>query len=286
MKTVRLDTGTMRYQDQGEGVTLLFMHGALSNHQTWRKLIGPLSKSYRCIVPDLPLGAHSKAMPEDADLSPAGISKHLVALLEALALEQVVIVANDTGGAYAQIFAASHPDKVAGLVLSNCDCLDVFPPKTFSMLQKMINFPGYTFVMAQLFKIESFLTTPNVMGLLSNTLTGEQIRHLYVAPFINSAKVRRDFQKVVNTWSEKHTLAAADALKSYVNPVLILWGDEDNKLFPMTLGKRLAEVFQQVEFYPVNGAMTYVQEDQADEFIRRLEGYLVRHFNLAEKQVS
>ena len=284
MKTVRLDTGTMSYQDQGEGVTLLFMHGALSNHQTWRKLIGPLSKSYRCVVPDLPLGAHVNAMPEEADLSPAGISKHLVAFLEELALEQVVIIANDTGGAYAQIFAASHPDKVAGLVLSNCDCLDVFPPKTFSMLQKMINFPGYTFVMAQLFKIEPFLITPNVMGLLSNTLTGEQIKHLYVAPFINSPKVRRDFQKVVSTWSEKHTLAAADSLKSYVNPVLILWGDEDKKLFPMALGRRLADRFQQVEFYSVKGAMTYVQEDQADEFVRLLKAYLDINFKLEKKR--
>jgi pimeloyl-ACP methyl ester carboxylesterase len=107
-----------------------------------------------------------------------------------------------------------------------------------------------------------------------------------VAPFINSVKVRRDFQKVVNTWSEKHTLAAADSLKSYVNPVLILWGDEDNKLFPMTLGKRLAEVFQQVEFYPVNGAMTYVQEDQADEFVRLLKVYLDINFKLEKKRAS
>ncbi|EAQ67112.1 putative hydrolase [Marinomonas sp. MED121] len=282
MKTIDLDAMTLQYQDQGEGMALVFLHGALSNHQTWRKTVSSLSKSYRCILPDLPLGGHEFAMPKEADLTPEGISRLLLALLDELKLEQVVLVANDTGGAYAQIFAAHYPEKVAGLILSNCDCLDVFPPKQFSMLQKMINLPGYTFVMAQLFRVDAFLTTPNVMGLLSNALTGAQIKALYVKPFIENVGIRRDFQKVVNTWSIKYTLEAASLLVSYSGPVLIIWGEEDRKLFPISLGRRLAGIFNQVAFRTVEGAMTYVQEDQPEQFVNLVESYLVNHFPQGE----
>ena len=203
-----------------------------------------------------------------------GIIQLLLAFLDHLALEQVVLISNDTGGAYAQVFTAQHPERVAGLVLSNCDCLDVFPPKNFASLQKMINLPSYTFLMAQLFRIESFLVTPGVMGLLSNSLTGEEVKRLYVNAFIQQSGIRRDFQKVVNSWSVTHTLAAAERLASYPKPVAIIWGEEDKQLFPIELGKRLAAVFQRGEFHPVSGAMTYIQEDQAEVFVTLIQQYL------------
>jgi len=52
----------------------------------------------------------------------------LAEVLDALGLEKVDLVANDSGGAIAQIFAAHHPERLTSLVLTNCDVHDGWPP--------------------------------------------------------------------------------------------------------------------------------------------------------------
>ena len=52
-------------------------------------------------------------------------------LCEGLGLTQVDVVANDTGGAVAQVFAACHPGRIRTLTLTNCDVHDNFPPEPF-----------------------------------------------------------------------------------------------------------------------------------------------------------
>ena len=56
-----------------------------------------------------------------ADLSLNGLAGMLDELCERLALDQVDVVANDTGGAVAQVFAARHPERIRTLTLTNCD---------------------------------------------------------------------------------------------------------------------------------------------------------------------
>ncbi len=53
---------------------------------------------------DLPLGSHTLPMPEGADLTPVGLADLIADAFEALALEELTLVANDTGGALCHIF--------------------------------------------------------------------------------------------------------------------------------------------------------------------------------------
>jgi pimeloyl-ACP methyl ester carboxylesterase len=60
---------------------------------------------------------------------------HLVAdFLDALDLQQVILVGNDSGGAIAQVVAARHPQHLGGLVVASCDAFDNHPPKLFRPL--------------------------------------------------------------------------------------------------------------------------------------------------------
>ena len=52
-------------------------------------------------------------------------------LCERLGLAQVDLVANDTGGAVGQVFAARYPERIRTLTLTNCDVHDNFPPEAF-----------------------------------------------------------------------------------------------------------------------------------------------------------
>jgi pimeloyl-ACP methyl ester carboxylesterase len=54
-----------------------------------------------------------------------------VDLCQGLGLDRIDLVGNDTGGAVAQIVAASHPELLRSLVLTNCDTEGNFPPQAF-----------------------------------------------------------------------------------------------------------------------------------------------------------
>src|SRR5215211_4407897 len=100
----------------------------------WTTLEGrrrPARGSCRCIVPDWPMGSHRTALNPGADLSPPGIAGLIAAFMDALELDRVTLVGNDTGGAMSQIFTAAHPDRVERLILTNCDTLEHFPPFPF-----------------------------------------------------------------------------------------------------------------------------------------------------------
>ena len=129
MPEITLPQGTIHYRDTGEGPPVVFLHGLLVDGEVWRKVTPLLQGAARSIVPDLPLGSHRLAMKADADLSPAGVARLVGDLLAALDLEDVTLVGNDSGGAISQLVALDHGERVGRLVLTNCDCFDVFPPK-------------------------------------------------------------------------------------------------------------------------------------------------------------
>lgn len=274
MKEIYLESGVIRYKDQGTGQTIVFLHGALSNGNTWRKVIPILSKQFRCIVPDLPLGGHALALDAKADLTPTGIALIFKQFLDRLGLNDIVLVGNDTGGAYAQVFTMLYPEKVSRLTLSNTDAFEVFPPKQFSLLKVGVNIPGVTFFMSQLFKIKPLLKTPLVLGLLSHTLSKEELYDLYIRNFVQHKGVRADFAKVVKGWSSHYTIQAAEKLSFFNKPVLIIWGADDKKLFPIELGRRVCAIFPNAKFELVENSLTYVQEDQPEEFSRKLIAFI------------
>lgn len=274
MKEVTINEGRIRYRDEGRGPVLVFLHGALINASTWRLVTASLSNNYRCIAPDLPLGGHGLPLDAGADLSPPGIAAIIDQLLNALSLSEVTLIGNDTGGAYAQVYAAAHPQRVARLVLSNCDSLDVFPPKHFASLQASVRIPGYLAVAGLLFRIKPLLKSSLVLGLLSHRLGGDDIFRLYMHNFVSSNGVRRDFRKVVLGWSPAHTQSAARALAHFDKPVLLIWGADDQVLFPLALGERLAAIFPKAELAVVGDSLTYVQEDQPEAFVGHLLRFL------------
>ena len=121
------DQGRIAYIDKGNGPAALFLHGFPLNSFQWRGVIPQLSKSRRCIAPDfLALGYTEVA--DGQSVAPQAQLKMLVQLLDKLSISSIDIVANDSGGAIAQLFVAHHPERVRSLLLTNCDTEPDSPP--------------------------------------------------------------------------------------------------------------------------------------------------------------
>ena len=94
---------------------VVFVHGFLVDGRLWDGVAERLAADgVRCYLPDLPLGSHrDRRSTPDADRSPRGIARLIIEFLEALDLDDVTLVGNDTGGAICQFLldTDAHADR-------------------------------------------------------------------------------------------------------------------------------------------------------------------------------
>jgi haloalkane dehalogenase len=112
MPDVNVLASHMHYQDRGEGVPFVFLHGNPASSYVWRRVM-PHFADVRCLAPDL-IGMGGSGKPE-IDYSFADHAAYLDAWMDTMALEDVVLIGHDWGGALAFDWAARHPDRVRGL---------------------------------------------------------------------------------------------------------------------------------------------------------------------------
>ena len=270
MKQLEIEKNSIEYKITGKGYPILFLHGAFSSGNTWRKIIPELSKHFRCIVPEWPFGGHRTPITNEMDFTPTGIADFISKFLEKLGIEKVMIVANDTGGAYAQVFTAMFDQKVSHLVLTNCEGFEIFPPAKFQSMKTMVKVPGYLRLLALFFSFKPALKLNLTFGLLSHTLTKDEIYEFYVKHFSENNLIRKNFKSLAAEWDPKYTQNAAKELANFTKPVLILWGKDDAILFPIELGRRLHGLFNNSTFIEIADSMTYVQEDNPSLFIENV----------------
>jgi haloalkane dehalogenase len=119
--------GRIAHIDRGKGPAVLFLHGFPLSSFQWRGAIDRLSAHRRCLAPDsLGLG-HTEVAPEQS-VTPAAQVDMLAAFLDQLEVRQVDLIANDSGGAVAQLFVAKYPHRARTLLLTNCDVEIESPP--------------------------------------------------------------------------------------------------------------------------------------------------------------
>ncbi|MGL6340613.1 MAG: alpha/beta fold hydrolase [Waterburya sp.] len=260
-KTVELPQGTIRYSDRGQGPTLIFLHGLLVNGQLWRKVIPLLEDRFRCIVPDLPLGSHLQPMKPETDLTPLGIADLVADFATALNLKDITLVGNDTGGAICQLVLHQYPEKVSGLILTNCDAFENFLPLFFRPFQYLAHIPSFLWAFAQLIRLN--IVQHLLFGILAHTPLEPEESSAYFSPLINFAGVRRDLGKALRGISNHYTLEAADSFPSFHKPVLIVWGEND-PFFSYRFAERLTKSFPNAQLNPVANSRTFVPEDRPE----------------------
>lgn len=266
---VDLPAGRIRYHERGDGPPVLFVHGLLVNANLWRNVIPTVADAgFRCIAPDWPLGSHQVPVP-DADLSPPGVAALIGSFLERLDLRDVTVVANDTGGAITQILMASLPERVGRVVLTPSDSFERFFPPVFTPLPKLARVPGAVWLLTQAMRARPLHRLPMAFGWVAKRPIPPEVVDSYLLPSRQSAAIRADLGRFLRGVHRRHTLAAARELGRFTKPVLLAWARED-RLFPVDLAHRLAEVLPDARIELIDDSYTFVPEDQPDALVHLL----------------
>lgn len=263
LNEIDLSAGTIRYRDRGSGPPIVFIHGLLVDGTLWRRVTPRLEADFRCIAPDWPVGSHLIPARRGADLSSRGIA-HLVAeFLERLELDDVTIVANDSGGVVAQLLAVERPERVGRLVLTPCDAFDNFFPPRFRVLWYLARIPGSLALGLQVVRIPWVQRWRIAFGGVTKRPVPPVVADSWLRPSRTSRAIRRDTKRFMRSVDNRDTLYAAEHLGSFTRPVLLAWATED-RVFPFEHARRLAEIFPDATLAEVHDSYSFVPEDQPE----------------------
>jgi pimeloyl-ACP methyl ester carboxylesterase len=268
--------GTIAYSQAGTGPAAVLLHGWPLNGDQWRHQLAALSDLRRVIAPDaLGLG-HTQIAP-DQRLGAATQADGLAAFLDALGLDTVDLVGNDSGAGAAQIFAARHPHRVRTLTVTNGEVHDYDED---SPAQQRLRRAVQTGTLQKL--LAQAATDPEagrhaiaVAYADAGRLSVEALR-AYFEPFADPARIELAIRYLAAT-TNLDTIAVADLLATMPAPTMVLWGTDDD-FFPLKLAYWLRDHLPHVEeVSEVDGGRTFWPEEQPAFLNQKLRDFWTRH---------
>ena len=272
-------SGPASYVDTGgPGRPVLFVHGVGSSSYLWRHVIGLLDGQRRCVAFDLPLHGHTPAA-ADQDFSLPGLARFVADCCDALELADVDLVANDTGGAVSQVFAAGNPERLHTLTLTNCEAHDNVPPKALLPAVLLARMGLLARLAPRLMAADNPRTAKRVYGRVYQDITNlpEDIARVWLEAQSGTAEAARQSQRLLTSLHARDLLAVEPALARLQVPTLIVWGTGDiffRTRWAYWLRDTIAGATEVVE---IDGARLFFPDERAPELTAALRRHWDAH---------
>jgi pimeloyl-ACP methyl ester carboxylesterase len=262
------ESGPVSYVDVGSGRPAVFVHGIFTNAAVWRKVLGAVaSDDRRCIAIELPGHGRTPPAPEHADVSIAGLARRVIELCNHLGLQRFDLVANDTGGAVAQVVAAESSDRVTTLSLTNCDTEGNTPPTLFRPVAFVARPKALGVVGPRIAAHRGLARLLLLPGYRDVGAIPDEVVDAYARPVLGTRTSAAAFGRLVAALSSDDLAAVRSRLAKLEVPTLIVWGTAD-AFFPMKWARRLADLIPgTTALRPIAGARMHLVDERADEFI-------------------
>ncbi len=272
----------MHYLDEGEGETVVMVHGNPTWSFYYRNLVKALSSNYRCIVPDH-MGCGLSDKPKDAQYSYRLDSRvdDLENLLDHLGLtEKITLIAHDWGGMISLAYALRKPERIKRMVMLNTAGFMLPEGQSLPLRLALIRFiRPFASIAVRGFNVFSWAATwmATKKGLPPKVKEGLLAPYNSWANRIAVLRFVQDITIVPKDPSYDTCNHVVDHLQDLSHiPLMLGWGEHD---FVFDMGflaewKRLmphAEVHQ----YPKAGH--YVLEDEAETLVPTIQDFLQRH---------
>jgi haloalkane dehalogenase len=261
----------MHYVDEGEGETLLFIHGTPTWSFEWRRIIQALAPHARCVAPDL-LGFGLSGKPRDGAYTPEWHAEKLSHFVHRLGLDHVTLVVHDYGGPIGLPLALQNPGHIRRLVVMNTFMWSLKGDARVERAWKLVGGALGKFLYRRLnFSLKVIM--PRAFA-DKKKLTPE-LHAQYLAPFPDA------WSRGAVLWPLAHALLGSDAFFSSLwerrealraFPALVIWGTED-PAFPRHHLNRWREVLPHARIaeLPVGH---WPQEEAPEKVIAAMEDFL------------
>ncbi|QJR09011.1 Haloalkane dehalogenase 2 [Usitatibacter rugosus] len=219
-------SGDIAYVEQGQGRVALFIHGVPLNGLHWRNVMAELHGVRRCIALDL-MGLGYTRIAPGQDVSFVAQAQMVREFIDALGIDQVDLIANDSGGAVAQLFAVDNPKRLRTLTLTNCDVHDNWPPELIkpSILaarngtlieryERLIDEPELRYE-----RFARAYADPRVLT--------DEIYRAYIDPLRATAESRDNFHRYWTSFDNVQTVRIESRLRELHVPTLVVWALDD-----------------------------------------------------------
>jgi pimeloyl-ACP methyl ester carboxylesterase len=275
---VQTSSGPASYVDTGgPGRVALFVHGLGTSSYLWRHVIDQLDGQRRCVAVDLPLHGHTPAA-ADQDFSLPGFARFLAEFCAGLELNDIDLVANDTGGAISQVFATGHPELLHTLTLTNCETHKNMPPKVLLPAAWLAHIGLAARISPRLLRdIRRGRKRFYGLGYQDIENLPEDLARFWLESQFATPELARQNQRIMTSLHARDLLAIEPALARLQVPTLIVWGTGDiffRRKWAYWLRDTIPGATEVVE---LDGARIFFPDERAAELTEALR----RHWDRA-----
>ncbi|MDJ0630018.1 MAG: haloalkane dehalogenase [Rhodobacter sp.] len=273
----------MAYVDRGEGRPVVFLHGNPTSSYLWRNIIPYVTDAHRAIAPDM-IGMGDSDKP-DIGYTYQVHADYLFGLLDALELQDAVLVVHDWGSALGFHYARTRPERVAAVAFMEALVPPVLPFPSYEAMgpfeEMFRNFRtpgiGEAMILEQNFFIDQLLGQAMVATPLSDQVLAEYNRYY---PTAESRLPALQWPREIPIGGEPAGSTAAVVannawlLESEI-PKLLLYA-EPGAIIPPQAAEWLAANVPNLEMHFVGVGVHFIQEDQPDAIGAKLAEWLLR----------
>ncbi len=240
-----------KFVEEGEGETLLLLHGLFGAMSNFEDLVDHFSKKYKVVVPILPLF--------DLDIfhtSVGGLAKYVQRFIESRGYTNIHLLGNSLGGHVALVHVLKHPELIKTLILTGSSGLfengmgDSYPKRG-----------DYEYI-----KKKTQLTFYN-----PETATKELVDEVFE---ITNSRVK--VIKIIALAKSAIRNNLGDELNQIKQPTLLIWGNNDI-ITPPFVGKEFNKLIPNSELHFVDKCGHAPMMEVPDEFNAILDTFLEKH---------
>jgi len=217
-RRVRAGDVELHVTEAGDGPPLLLLHGWPQHFYVWRHVIAPLAAAgHRVVCPDL--RGHGWSDAPRGDYRKATLAADVLALLDALGVEQTAVVGHDWGGWTGFLLARGAPDRVSSLLALS------IPPPWFRARRgpQTVLFGSY----------QLLVSTPVLGQAVLRNVPGFVERLIRAATVEQSAFSDEDLRRYSDVLRDPDRAAATTALyRTFLTSELHDRGDQDPPAVP------------------------------------------------------
>lgn len=248
---------TIKYEDkfkfveEGEGETLLLLHGLFGAMSNFEPLVNHFSKKFKVVVPILPLF--------DLDIfhtSVSGLEKYVQKFIEARGYNNIHLLGNSLGGHVALVHILKHPTLIKTLILTGSSGLfengmgDSYPKRgDYEYIKKKTQLTFYDPAMATKELVDEVFE-----------ITVSRVKVIKIIALAKSA-IRNNLGEELNQIKQ---------------PTLLVWGQNDI-ITPPFVGKEFNKLIPDSELHFIDKCGHAPMMEVPEEFNQILDAFLQKH---------